>query len=216
MNLKPLIFMAVLSAFTFTAAAGQDTIFDSRDIGRIYCRAGESPVMRVLTTGSLRDSVDLRLQSLWLLDEDIASDTFRKLSERMLATVNAPEYDGVGIAAPQVGIFVRAIAVMRFDKEGEPFEVYANPEIVAYSDATTHTMEGCLSVPGRYGMVERPRMITVQYIDPQTLEMREEVVEGYTAVIFQHEIDHLDGILFIDKAEEANYDDPGEPAIMEE
>ena len=115
-------------------------------------------------------------------------------------TMNAvqnPENEGVGIAAPQVGILRRLVAVQRFDKEGEPFEFFINPEIVAKDDTLVAGSEGCLSVPEIYDDVERSQRITLRYYDSSFIP-HEEVIEGFTAVIFQHEIDHLDGKLFID------------------
>lgn len=120
------------------------------------------------------------------------------LSRRMIATVQHPNHKGVGIAAPQVGINRQLIVVQRFDKDEKPFEVYFNPQITAYSDSLHLRAEGCLSIPGIRDMVERPWGIQLKYQD-QTGVWREEYVEGFTARIFQHEIDHLNGVLFTDK-----------------
>jgi peptide deformylase len=119
----------------------------------------------------------------------------------MLATVQNPENEGVGIAAPQVGILRRVVAVQRFDKEGEPFEFYVNPEIVEFGDEMELGGEGCLSVPDFSGDVWRAQRIVIKYRDEKFAE-HTETIEGFTAVIFQHEIDHLDGILYIDRMEE--------------
>jgi peptide deformylase len=116
----------------------------------------------------------------------------------MLKTVRNPENEGVGIAAPQVGILRRLVAVQRFDKEGEPFEFYVNPEIVEYGEPKEYGSEGCLSVPNHRGEVLRSRCITLRYRDLQ-FKRQTEIIEDFTAVIFQHEIDHLDGILYIDR-----------------
>jgi peptide deformylase len=88
-------------------------------------------------------------------------------------------------------------AVQRFDKEGEPFECFINPEIVEFIGEKEAGGEGCLSVPEIRGDVERWQTIRLRYRDEQFVE-REELIEGFTAVIFQHELDHLDGKLFID------------------
>lgn len=90
------------------------------------------------------------------------------------------------------------IAVQRFDKPGEPFEIYLNPEIVEYSAETAPGREGCLSIPGCYGEVTRAQQIVLRYRDEQFAE-RTERIGGFTAVIFQHEVDHLDGILYTDQ-----------------
>lgn len=118
--------------------------------------------------------------------------------EGLLTTVRNPQNEGVGIAAPQVGIGLRVIAVQRFDLPGEPFGVYVNPEIVRRTGPAVPGPEGCLSVPDRYGDVARPQQIEIRYRDSRFIRRRE-VIRGYTAVIFQHEVDHLDGILFIDR-----------------
>ena len=110
--------------------------------------------------------------------------------------------DGIGIAAPQVGILRRMIAVQRFDKPGEPFEFYLNPEIVESSAETAPGREGCLSIPGLAGTVVRAQRIVLRYRDERFAE-KTETIDGFTAVIFQHETDHLDGILYTDRTDEA-------------
>lgn len=157
--------------------------------------------MRVTTIANEGDSLLLRRVCEPLTEGHIVSVEFGRLVASMMETVRDPANEGVGIAAPQVGICRRVVVVQRFDKEGEPFEVYVNPEIVAYGDQRALGGEGCLSVPDRRGEVLRATSIELLYRDAVTFEPRREVVEGFTAVIFQHEIDHLDGILYIDKVE---------------
>ena len=108
------------------------------------------------------------------------------------------EADGVGIAGPQVGISRRVVAVQRFDKEGEPFEVYPNIRITARRGEPEPGPEGCLSVPGRRGTVSRYREIDISYTAMPEGRDTVETITGFTAVIFQHECDHLDGILYTD------------------
>jgi len=156
--------------------------------------------LRVLTIFDREDNLQLRTPSKELSDAEIASDLFATLSEKLLATVTDPSQDGVGIAAPQVGLLRRVIAVQRFDKEGEPFEVYPNIRITGMRGETLPGPEGCLSVPGWRGDVERYRDIDIKYTSPKSLKDTSERVQGFSAVIFQHECDHLDGILYIDKA----------------
>ena len=115
-----------------------------------------------------------------------------------------PADEGVGIAAPQVGVSRRLIAVQRFDKPGEPFECYVNPEIVGRSATRSAGREGCLSVPETSGTVLRADRIVLRYLDETTMRPVTDTVEGFTAVIFQHEIDHLDGVLFIDRMQRGN------------
>ncbi len=156
-------------------------------------------VMRVLTVEDTLDLAVLRAISIDLPVKEIASETFNTLARRMLATVTSPEQDGVGIAAPQVGLNRRVIAVQRFDKPGEPFEVYPNIRITGVHGPEELGAEGCLSVPGRRGNVMRSRNVDIAYVSPRTLKDTVESVHGFTAVIFQHECDHLDGVLYIDK-----------------
>lgn len=155
--------------------------------------------MRVLTIDNVQDSLILRQTSGDFSPADIASDTYAELAARMVATVTDPSQDGVGIAGPQVGILRRIVAVQRFDKPGEPFEVYANIRITAHYGEQEPGPEGCLSVPDRSGTVMRWQKVDIAYTSPTTLADTTETVEGFTAVIFQHETDHLDGILYIDR-----------------
>ena len=155
-------------------------------------------LMRVLTIENPADSLILRTKCTELSTDEINSETFRTLGRKMLYTVKDLSQDGVGIAAPQVGISRRLIAVQRFDKQGEPFELYANPRIISRSGEVKEGPEGCLSVPGRSGLVNRNSRIELEYTSLYSLNDTTEVIEGFTAVIFQHECDHLEGILFTD------------------
>ena len=130
---------------------------------------------------------------------DAKDPNLRLLAERMLATVK--DEQGVGIAAPQVGLNIKAIWVQRFDKEGKPFEFFVNPEIKWMSSALRLGAEGCLSIPNERGEVYRSLVIDLAY---ETLEgeKKRELVEGFTAVIFQHEYDHLMGRLFTERIKE--------------
>lgn len=120
------------------------------------------------------------------------------LINRMYLAVTHPTDGGVGIASPQVGINRNVIWVQRFDKPGEPFEVYLNPKIVWKSKLIRKGTEGCLSIPDERGDVFRHYTIEIEYQDRKG-KKHSEKVEGFTAVIFQHEIDHLNGILFTDR-----------------
>ena len=167
-------------------------------------------ILRVLTIDERTDSLVLRTPCEDFTPSMLQSPEFEALSTLMLATVQDPSEDGVGIAGPQVGISRRIVAVQRFDKPGEPFEVYPNIRIVATHGDLCSGPEGCLSVPGRRGNVMRYRDIEISYTlvgptadgqpgDPLALRDTTERVQGFTAVIFQHECDHLDGVLYIDK-----------------
>ena len=120
----------------------------------------------------------------------------------MVATVTHPSKDGVGIAGPQVGLNRRVVAVQHFDKEGEPFEVYPNVRIVWQSDSLAFGPEGCLSVPDRREDVARSQEIVIEYTAVPGLKTIRDTISGFTAVIFQHEVDHLDGVLYIDRVAE--------------
>lgn len=125
---------------------------------------------------------------------------WKRLSHRMMASVTNPEHLGVGLAAPQVGVNRRLIIVQRFDQPDRPFQVIVNPEITAVSDSVWEMPEGCLSIPGIRDTVCRPWQISLKY---RCLNGKEysETVTGFTARIFQHEIDHLNGILITDHIE---------------
>ena len=184
----------------------------------LICEADST--MRVLTIEDSLDLAVLRASSQDLTWKMLLSDEFKRLSELMIATVTHPSQDGVGIAGPQVGLNRRVVAVQRFDKDGEPFEVYPNVRIVWASDSLSAGPEGCLSVPDRRDNVLRSREIVIEYADLHAMEgltatmspgelrrhfrstplpVIQDTITGFTAVIFQHETDHLDGVLYIDR-----------------
>ncbi len=119
----------------------------------------------------------------------------RQLIADMFETMYAEE--GVGLAAPQVGVSDRVIVV---DPHLDDFERFAliNPEIVRASKETEKGEEGCLSIPGLRDLVERSLSVTVRGLTEQG-EVREFDAEGLVARIIQHEVDHVDGILFLDR-----------------
>ena len=157
-------------------------------------------IFRVLTVEDSLDNAVLRAPSTDLSPKTIKSRDFIDLCNTMLRTVTHPSQDGVGIAAPQIGINRRVVAVQRFDKPGEPFEVYPNVRIVWTSDSLAYGPEGCLSVPDRREEVLRSQEIVIEYALLQHPQWAvRDTVKGFTAVIFQHEIDHLDGVLYIDR-----------------
>ena len=159
-----------------------------------------SQPMRVFLITNRQDSVLLRTNS-----QDVRSDSKDPLLQyfitRLYRTVTDSASLGVGIAAPQVGILKNIIWVQRFDKEGFPFEVYLNPRICQYSNKKQPCPEGCLSIPDRRDTTQvRAYAILLEYDRPDGSHQLE-MVEDFTAVIFQHEIDHLNGILYIDHLE---------------
>ena len=158
-------------------------------------------LMRVLTVDDPADSAVLRRESSMMPVEALQAPEYEALARRMVITVTDPSQDGVGIAGPQVGVLRRIVAVQRLDKEGEPFVVYPNIRITAFRGEPVEGPEGCLSVPGRRGNVLRWRDIDITYTSLETMQDTVETVQGFTAVIFQHECDHLDGVLYTDKIE---------------
>ncbi|MBF9057804.1 peptide deformylase [Rhodobacterales bacterium HKCCSP123] len=125
------------------------------------------------------------------------TDDLRALADDMLETMYAAP--GIGLAAPQVGIDTRLIVLDCVKEEGaapRPLAMF-NPEVVAESDLRSVYEEGCLSIPDIYADVERPAEVTVRWIDPKGAE-RQETFDGLWATCVQHEIDHLNGTLFID------------------
>jgi peptide deformylase len=120
----------------------------------------------------------------------------KKLMDDMLETMY--EAPGIGLAAPQVGVLKRVIVVdvAKEDEEPQPYRM-ANPELLWVSDEDNSYQEGCLSLPEHYADVVRPAAIRLRYLDQEN-EIRELEAEGLLATCIQHEIDHLDGVLFVD------------------
>jgi peptide deformylase len=120
----------------------------------------------------------------------------RRLMDDMLDTMYRSI--GIGLAAPQVGVAQRVIVIdaAREGEKANPMRI-ANPEIVWQSEEMTVANEGCLSVPEHYADVTRAAEIKLRYLDEEN-EIREIDAKGLLATVIQHEIDHLDGVLFVD------------------
>ena len=146
------------------------------------------------------DSLFLRASSRDIPERAFGTPELQTLIAKMLATVNDPSQGGVGIAAPQVGINRRIVCLQRLDLAGEPFEPYINIQIDSLAGEITVGQEGCLSLPGLSGMVPRHTRVHVTYRTPEGTHVAE-WIDGFTAVIFQHECDHLDGTLYTDRAD---------------
>lgn len=159
----------------------------------------DTTLMYIYSIYNPQDTVILRSKSSDLAKEDILSEDFAKLKAIMLNTVTDPEIDGVGLAAPQIGINRRVVAVQRFDKPGYPFEVYPNINIIKFYGELKNGPEGCLSVPGKSGIVPRYETVIISYFNDKTQKEEQDSVSGYSAIIFQHEVDHLEGIIYTDK-----------------
>lgn len=132
---------------------------------------------------------------------ETVDDKAKELLQDLFDTLKTTE-DGVGLAAPQVGVLRRAIVIdlsMEEDNPQGPFKLI-NPVITKQSGEQV-CREGCLSVPGKLGDVTRPNKVTVEALDENGKKVKIKA-EGLLAVVLSHEIDHLDGVLFIDKATE--------------
>lgn len=147
---------------------------------------------------SVRDIIILPDPLLRQVSKPVSSvdASVRHLFDDMLETMyKAP---GIGLAAIQVGVERRAI-VVDISKDGEERKplFMANPEIVWSSEELSDYEEGCLSIPDYYEMVTRPASVKVQFLDRQN-EAQELAASGILATVIQHEVDHLNGVLFID------------------
>ncbi len=123
------------------------------------------------------------------------ADRVRALAPRMLATMYAAP--GIGLAGPQVGETLRVIVLDLGKEEERAPIIMINPEVVAESDEAAVREEGCLSIPGHYADVSRPARIKVRWRDLDGAR-REMEADGLMAACVQHEVDHLDGVLFTD------------------
>ncbi len=135
----------------------------------------------------------LRERSRELIVEEVTTPEFQLYLDELIKTMLVS--DGVGIASPQVGKNIRAI-IVNMPKGPECF---MNPEIIKKSTDEMESEEGCLSVPGKFGVVMRHKKIRVRAINRHGRRMEFDA-KHFSSIVFQHEIDHLDGILFIDKA----------------
>ncbi len=150
-------------------------------------------VRRILTVDNKDDLSVLKSKSTPV---EAVDDSLRALMDDMLETMYAAP--GIGLAAVQVGEPKRVI-VMDLAREGEAPQpkYYVNPEITWASEETLPYEEGCLSVPEIYDEVDRPARVKLKYLDYTGAQIEEEA-EGLYAVCIQHEMDHLEGVLFID------------------
>ncbi|WP_413513940.1 peptide deformylase [Myroides odoratus] len=164
----------------------------------LITRGDHSKAMHIYQDTVLEELQVLKANCIEINPTDVHLKT---LIARMYQTVTDGDRSGVGIAAPQVGVNRRIFLVKRYDKINEPFEFFINPQIVWYSTLLQQGQEGCLSIEDRYDTVYRSLAVHITYFDLEGKQYQE-VVEGYTAVILQHEYDHLNGVLFTDRIEE--------------
>ena len=158
--------------------------------------------MSVILPVAQRGDIILTLTAASVAESEFNSAWLNELAAAMQATML--ERNGVGIAAPQVYVSKRVIIVASRSNPRYPDApemdavVMVNPEILEQSDVTVLGEEGCLSVPNERGQVQRAQSIKVLY-HTLTGELMESIFEGFPARIVQHEIDHLNGILFVDR-----------------
>lgn len=195
--MRKLICLFIFFSFLNSNAQSMTSTYEmltKEEIKLIKDKSSKTP-FRVLLTTSSADTEILKSISKDLNPND---PMLPLLADRMYATVQDELNNGVGIAAPQVGLNRNAIWVQRFDKEGHPFEFYINPKITWYSSILRYGREGCLSIPDQFGKVYRSLALQLNYFDLKGNQY-EEIVEGFSAVVFQHEYDHLIGKLFTDR-----------------
>jgi peptide deformylase len=126
----------------------------------------------------------------------ITSDAFRSVYVDLLETME--DYEGAGLAAPQVHLSIRVV-VLTLDEDRGP-EIWINPVITPLTSETIESYEGCLSVEGMRARVSRPAKVHVHFLDIEA-NKRAYVLEGFPAVVAQHECDHLDGVIYLDRAD---------------
>ncbi len=145
----------------------------------------------------------LRQRAKSLQKKDLTKARFKNLLSDMVDTLR--DYGGVGLAAPQIDESLRVVIIeirdanLRYGvQEFFPLTIFVNPEIELIDSQTAGFWEGCLSIPGMRGYVERPQNISVSFIDElgdfSTLDLH-----GFPATVLQHELDHLDGVLYVDR-----------------
>jgi len=156
----------------------------------------------------------LRQKARPVSSEEFGSDDLMGLIEDMMETME--EYGGIGLAAPQVHESLQ-LAIIGFDGDNNRYPdmgdqellVLCNPVITVLDEEKQGYWEGCLSVPGLRGKVYRPRKIRVDFQDPEGKSKHIEP-EGFLATVFQHELDHLAGVLYIDRVEQG----PGKTELV--
>jgi peptide deformylase len=137
---------------------------------------------------------------------EIKSDWFKNLILDLTETMRSE--DGVGIAAPQIGESVR-VSIIEFGEDSDRYSdigtqgltIFVNPKITVLDEETEGFWEGCLSVPGLRGYVERARKVSVEYLD-ENAKPQKITAEEFLAIVVQHEFDHLDGILYVDRVKD--------------
>ena len=186
---KTFLLLVLFSVFAFSQK------YTKQEISRITEGNIETGLPIFQTSDSLQHQV--------LLDQSIdvnPKDSYTQILVNRMKLALLATGSGVGIAAPQVGINRNIIWAKRFDKEGNPLEYFINPKILWRSEVLNFGPEGDLSIEVFRDYFYRSQVIQLEYFDLNG-KKHTEIVEGFTAVILQHEIDHLSGILISDKIE---------------
>ncbi len=145
----------------------------------------------------------LRQTARELAKEEILSSEIQRLIPKMWDVMK--NAGGIGLAAPQIGISIQ-LAVIKLESDSERYDnlenseefVIFNPKLEVIDEQKQGFWEGCLSVPGLRGYVERPRKLKIKYLNENAVE-KEVVVQDFLATVFQHELDHLFGFLYVDR-----------------
>lgn len=150
----------------------------------------------------------LRIKAPPYPEADIGSPAFQQLIVDLKDTLKATG-NGIGLAAPQINVSTRVAIIDIPSPETRygtvtpmPCTVYVNPSIEVIAPETEGYWEGCLSVPNMKGFVERPQHIVVKYLS-ETGEAKSVELKGFLATVFQHEFDHLDGVLYVDRLKDS-------------
>ena len=186
---KVSLILVLFSVFVFSQK------YTKQEVSRIT----EGNIDSALAIFQTSDSLQLAV----LVDQSIDAkpkDQYTKILVNRMKLALISRGSGVGIAAPQVGINRNIIWAKRFDKEGKPLEYFINPKIIWNSEVLNLGPEGDLSIEVFRDYFYRSQVIQLEYFDLNG-KKHTEIVEGFTAVILQHEIDHLSGILISDKIE---------------
>jgi len=197
--MKNKVYWFGLMIFCMSCVSTKD--FTALEKKQIYSNTADSP-FRVLQTTSLSDSLFLRKKTKDI-DFSKSSAELSLLISRMKKTMEVES--GVGIAAPQIGISRSVFLLVRTDKPGFPVEAIINPKIISRSPETVcFERDGCLSIPDVSGNSVRYAWIEVEYLTENGQKVRETISghsrkDNFASVIFQHEFDHLQGVLFTDK-----------------
>jgi peptide deformylase len=144
----------------------------------------------------------LRKQSEDIHPDEVGTKEFKKLIRDMFETMKSA--DGVGLAAPQIGVLKKLVVVGSEDNPRYPGsppvgeQIIINPIITPLTEEVDGYWEGCLSVPGMRGLVERPKKIKMVYRN-EKFEEKTDIIEGFRAIVMQHECDHLFGTLYVDR-----------------